>query len=283
LNQSRGVYKPVLDNILTFEIEDRFHVEEPDVETPDARSRIIPLLLHLLDTLDQQKARATFFVLGWVARKFPEVVSLIDARGHEVASHGFTHSDVRSLPLAKFETELWRSKALLEEIVSKPIYGFKAASAYLGRQNLSYYKVIAEAGYRYDCSFLPENARMESMKPFLVATESGKSLWAIPQSTRRRLGVAIRIGEHIRVLPGWFGFNSIKALNDAGYAVMVNMKLWELDVYHPRTAGKEMFDYSNFGNLSIAEEKLRRLLESFRFNTCSDILSLAESPAGQRL
>ncbi len=109
-NTSLGVYRPILDNILTFEVEDRFHVENPDMELPDARSRIIPLIMHLLDMLDDQKARATFFVLGWVARKFPEVVALIDSRGNEVASHGFTHGDIRRMSPEEFRNELVRSK-----------------------------------------------------------------------------------------------------------------------------------------------------------------------------
>jgi len=277
INHSLSLYRPILDNILTFEVEDRFHVDIPDHEPVDARSRIIPLLIHLLDLLDSQKARATFFVLGWVARKFPEVVTLIDARGHEVASHGFSHSDVRSMPPSQFETELWRSRSLLEETLQKPVCGFKAAAASLGRDHLHYYKVIAEAGYRYDCSFLPANFRPESMRPFPVQTESGKSLFAIPQTVRRQMGVMIRVGENIRVLPGWYGLSSIKRLNDAGLPVMINMKLWELDTHHPRSAGKEVFKYSEFGNLSLAEEKLRRILEYFRFTTCSEILKTIEN------
>jgi len=85
-------------------------VENPDIEPADVRSRIIPLIMHLLDLLDDQKAKATFFVLGWVARKFPEVVALIDSRGNEIASHGFTHGDIRRMPIERFKTELVRSR-----------------------------------------------------------------------------------------------------------------------------------------------------------------------------
>jgi polysaccharide deacetylase family protein (PEP-CTERM system associated) len=282
-NQTLGVYRPVLDNILTFEVEDRFHVDNPDVEPADTKSRIIPLLLHLLDLLDEQKAKATFFVLGWVARKFPEVVSLIDSRGFEVGSHGFTHGDVRFMPKDKFESEIRRSKDILEEILGKPILGYKAPAPFLGRQHLPYFKIMANAGYRYDCSFLPENSKSESKKPFLVSVEPDKSIWAIPQSTNRRMGVMIRVGEYIRVLPGWFGLNSIKRLNEQGFPAMVNMKLWELDRYQARTPATELFKYSNFGNLSLAEEKLRHILDYFRFTSCSSQLKLVEHPASHRL
>jgi hypothetical protein len=272
-----------IENILTFEIEDRFHVDSPDIELPDTRSRIIPLLIRLLDLLDEQKAGATFFILGWVARKFPEIITLIDNRGHEIGSHGFSHSDIRTMPLEKFETELWRSRSLLEEILGKPVLGHKAAVPFLGKEHFSLVNALANAGYGYDCSFLSENSRIEGRKPFLVSTYSKKEIWMVPQSTRRQLGVAIRFGENIRVLPGWYGLNCIKKLNDSGIPAMINMKLWELDLHHPRTTGKKVFQYSEFGNFSIAEEKLARILEYFRFTSCSEILKLNEAPAGRRL
>ncbi len=201
LKRAPDYYRPVLDNMLTFEIEDRFHVENPDMEPPDARSRIIPLLIHLLDTLDKQKAHATFFILGWVARKFPEVVALIDSRGNEVASHGFTHGDIRKMPSDKIKSELERSREILEDIIGKPVYGYKATCPYLSRDNLSLYRLIAEAGYRYDSSLLADSPRMESLKPFPITISDGRSIIAIPQSARRKLGVVFRFGENIRILP----------------------------------------------------------------------------------
>lgn len=275
-NTVLGAYQPIIDNMLTFEIEDRFHAEQPDMELPDARSRIIPLLIHLLDLLDNQKARATFFILGWVARRFPEVVALIDSRGNEVASHGFTHGDVRKMSPEKFKSELESSKAMLEDIIGKPVYGYKAASPYFNRDHLSHYRLIAEAGYRYDSSLLADSPRMESLKPFPIMLGDGSSIIAIPQSARRKWGVLFRFGENMRILPGWFGLNSIKNLNQKGYPAVINMKLWELDMHHPSATGMEYIKFRKFGNLSIAEEKLYRLLEYFRFSTCADILNIKE-------
>jgi polysaccharide deacetylase family protein (PEP-CTERM system associated) len=273
-DRASGVYRPIRNNMLTFEIEDRFHVEHPDIEPLEARSRIIPLLIHLLDLLDSQKAHATFFILGWVARKFPEVVALIDSRGNEVASHGFTHGDVRKMPLEKFRNELERSRNLLEGIINKPVYGYRAASPSLCRDQLSYYRVIAEAGYRYDASLNADSPRMESLKPFPIDAGDGRSITVIPHSERRKWGIVIRFGENLRVLPGWFGLNSIKRLNEKGYPAMINMKLWEFDVHQPRSAGMEYFRFSDYGNLSLAEDKLTSLLETFRFSSCAEVLGL---------
>ena len=141
-------------NMLSFEVEDIFHAESHDIESIETKSRIIPNLIHLLDHLDEQKATATFFVLGPVAQKFPEVVALIDARGHEVASHGWSHGDIRKMSPEKLIGELQRSKTILEDILQKPVFGFKAASGYSGGEHLSIYRHVAAAGYRYDCSLL---------------------------------------------------------------------------------------------------------------------------------
>ena len=95
-----------------------------------------------------------------------------------------------------------------------------------------------------------------------------------------RFGISIfliRIGENMRVLPGWYGLSSIEKLNESGFAAMVNMKLWELDFHHPRSTSKKVFRYSEFGNLSLAEEKLRRILEYFRFTSCHEIMKIVEN------
>ena len=276
-NRAPGNYRPSLKNILTFEVEDRFHVENPDMEPLEVRSRIIPLLMHLLDLLDGQKAQATFFVLGWVARKFPEVVALIDTRGHEVASHGLSHGDIRHMPTNKFQDELQRSRAIIEEIIGKPVQGYKAATSNLGREHLALYRVIADAGYTYDCSMYADSPRIESQRPFAISTLSNKTVTVIPQSSTRILGVSIRFGENVRTLPSWLGFKTMKKLNDKGQKAMLNMKLWELDAYHPRSTGQEYFNYSEYGNLSLGEDKLRRLLEFFDFSSCSEALKHQDS------
>jgi polysaccharide deacetylase family protein (PEP-CTERM system associated) len=272
--RTRKIYQPTVANILTFEVEDRFHVDNPDIEPVNSRSRIIPLIMHLLDLLDEQKATATFFVLGWVARRFPEVVALIDSRGNEVASHGFTHGDIRKMPLARFKSDLVRSRETLEEIISRPVYGYKTAVSCLEREHLGYYGAIAEAGYRYDCSLHASGPRMEGLRPFPIKIDEQKSIIALPQSYRRKLGVSFRFGENLRILPAWFGFNSIKNLNEKGFPAMINFKLWEFDMHQPRSAGSDLIKFPKYGNLNIAEEKLTRLLEIFRFSNCSDILDI---------
>ncbi len=264
-------------NILSFEVEDIFHAESHDIESIETKSRIIPNLIHLLDCLDEQKAIATFFVLGWVAKRFPEVVALIDARGHEVASHGWYHGDIRKTSSEKLIIELQRSRTILEEILQKPVFGFKAAGEYFGREYLSLYRHVASAGYRYDCSFLSHGIPAKQNQPFTVRFEEGGSIIAVPQSTAKKLGVSLRFSERLRLFPGWFVKRAIHSLNRRGYSAMISMKLWELDHHQRRPPSADYVNYSRYGNLNLAEEKLMRLLDIFEFASCAEVLGITEN------
>ena len=271
----------MINNILTFEIEDKFNNDDPGQNDLIKKSRVIPNLIHLLDHLDQEKARATFFMLGTVARKFPEVAALIDSRGHEVASHGITHLPLKGMPLEKIEFELLKSKEELQEVIKKPVRGFKSADKYLARKELHIFKHIAEAGYNYDCSYFGHGSRIEINKISKIFTDKGNSLSIIPQSVRTELVFHIRFGEKVRAFPTWFVDSSIRKLNKNGQAAMINMKLWEIDKFHPRPAKSEYINFSTYGNIQFAEEKLKLLLASYKFVSCSEFLGLNdEKPNG---
>jgi polysaccharide deacetylase family protein (PEP-CTERM system associated) len=263
-----------VNNILSFEVEDIFHVDSPDYEIEDLKSRIIPILIHLLGFLDSQKARATFFVLGWVASKFPEVVSLIDSRGHEVACHGFSHSDITTMNPEKRKTELRLSKEALENILNKPVLGFKGACDPLGKEHLHILNEIADTGFEYICGVKAGAFAGKTIEPFDSEFKSGRSLKIIPRSAIRKWGVWLHFGEKLRLYPSWFTRRAVNELNSKGYPSMINMKLWELDRHQTRGANSDYTHYRRYGNLNLAEEKLMKLLDVFEFTTCAEILGL---------
>ncbi len=271
-----------IKNVLTFEVEDSFHVDSPDVESDDMKSRIIPVLIHLLDLLDEQKATATFFVLGWVAQKFPEIVALLDARGHEVASHGWSHGDIVTMGKSRFVMELERSKAALEDIVQKPVNGYKGVTEQSRRADPELYRQIAKAGYLYDCTPFVHGVGAGHREPLEMGFREGGKISVISQSAVNRWGVSLRFGERLRVFPLWFLRKAIASLNRKGRFAMLSLKTWELDRHQSRPRGADYSNYSRYGNLSLAEEKLIRLLDIFEFTTCSDILHLENVPKPSR-
>lgn len=263
-------------NILAFEVEDIFHVDSPDYEMENLKSRIIPILIHLLGVLDSQKARATFFVLGWVASKFPEVVSLIDSRGHEVACHGFSHGDIASMQAEKLRAELRLSKESLENILNKPVPGFKGACDHLGKEHLHIINEISDVGFEYVCGVKADAFSGKTVEPFDAEFKSGRSLKIIPRSAVRKLGVWLHFDEKLRLYPSWFTRWAVNELNSRGYPAMINMKLWELDRHQTRGTNSDYTHYRRYGNLNLAEEKLLKLLDIFEFTTCAEVLGLEE-------
>jgi peptidoglycan/xylan/chitin deacetylase (PgdA/CDA1 family) len=226
-------------NILSFEVEDIFHVDSPDYEIEDLKSRIIPILIHLMGVLDNQKARATFFVLGWVASKFPEVVSLIDSRGHEVACHGYTHGDIASMRPEKLRAEIRLSKEAMENILNKPVLGFKGACDPMGKEHLYILNEVADAGFEYVCGVKAGAFSGKMMEPFDAEFKTGRPLKIIPQSAIRKWGVWMHFGEKLRLYPSWFTRRAVNELNSRGYPSMINMKLWELDRHQVRGANSD--------------------------------------------
>lgn len=271
-NNTSGNDSAPVKNNLSFEVEDRFHVDSPDMEAADRKSRIIPILIHLLDILDEQKDKATFFVLGWVAQKFPEIVALIDARGHEVASHGFSHADAAKMPPDKFSEEIQRAKWILEDIVQKPVDGFKAAGPLLRKLDSEILCRIAEAGYRYFFGMHVGPRLIAPNKPAPIDFQDGNSLLVVPQSVIKKWGIYLRFSENLRVYPEWFTHRAIHSLNRHGLSAAINMKLWELDKYQKRPPGADYANYSQYGNLSLVQEKLLNILNFFEFTTFSENL-----------
>lgn len=261
-------------NILSFEVEDIFHVESPEYELPDRKSRIIPILIHLLDLLDEQKTKSTFFVLGWVAQRFPEIVALIDARGHEVASHGFSHSDPDKMNRNLLTEGLRRSRSILEEILQKPVHGYKTAGRLRGKHGSDIHIHAANAGYRY--IFGPPVLTSTSPRSCAetVRLHDGNLIVAFTHSVLKKWGCSIAFTERLRAYPGWFVLRAIASLNKRGIPAIINLKLWELDHFQERPPGSEYANYSQYGNLGLVEEKLSRLLETFEFGSFGENLAL---------
>jgi len=263
-----------IKNILTFEVEDAFHSDDPDYELSEVKSRIIPILIHLLSILDNQKAKATFFVLGWVASRFPEIVSLLDSRGHEVACHGFSHKDILKMDTEKLKSEIQLSKETIENILNRRIPGFKGACKPLGSEHLHILNEIAEAGFHYDCSMKAGAFTGKGSDPFDTKFKDGRSIKIIPQSAVKKWGITFRFGERLRLYPSWVTRWAINYLNCLGYPAMINMKLWELDRHQIRGVNADYIQYRRYGNLNIAEEKLTSILDVFEFTTCAEALGV---------
>lgn len=147
-------------NILTIDVEDYFQVENfkgiikfSDWESYE--SRVESNTHKLLDMLDEAKIKATFFVLGWLAERYPHMVKEIHSRGHEIASHSYAHQRVYNQTKDEFRADLKKSKAILEDIVGEKVIGYRAPTYSITEDSLWALDILREEGFQYDSSFFP--------------------------------------------------------------------------------------------------------------------------------
>ena len=264
-------------NALTVDVEEYFHPNAMDTAVhPDQWDalphRVERNTIAVLDLLDELDTRATFFVLGWVAERWPKLVAEVARRGHEVACHGFAHRLVYKLGAAGFRDDVTRGKRALEDCLGTPVAGFRAASYSIVASTPWALDVLVEAGFEYDSSIFPIRHDIYGIPgfnrfPVLVRCAAGEIL-EIPPSTVRFLGRnwPAAGGGYFRLLPYRLTTWAIRRINTIDQRpAMVYVHPWELDVAQPRLAAGRASRLRQYTNLDKTEPRLRRLLREFRF------------------
>src|SRR5215204_632201 len=158
----------------------------------------------ILDLLDELDARATFFVLGMTAERYPDLVQSIPAKGHELACHGYAHRRVPTQSRDEFRDDVERCAALLEELSGRRPLGYRAPAFSISRDTPWAYDVLAELGFRYDSSQhdnrrIPNRIEPASAAPYRIELSSGRTLWELPTPSMR--GVPVGGGAYWRLIP----------------------------------------------------------------------------------
>ncbi len=230
----------------------------------------------LLDLLDEADVRATFFVLGMQASRTPDLIREVARRGHEIASHGWSHRFIYRQPPAEFRDELRRSKRLLEDIAGRRVDGFRAPFFSITSASRWAFDILVEEGFRYDSSVFPVfNYRYgipgAQRAPGPLRTPSGASLFEIPLSTwRAPLGVNFPIsgGGYFRLYPYPVTQLLVRSLLREGHGLVFYVHPWEYDAAHPRIKMPRFVpQLTHYHNLPSMIGKTRALLRDFRFVT----------------
>lgn len=257
-------------------MEDWFHTSalEPYIsfESWDRlESRLIANIHRILEILEAHQTRATFFVLGWVAERHPHLIREIDALGHETCSHGLRHRLIYDLTPGQFRDFVGRSKKILEDLVGKPVRGYRATSFSIVNKTLWALDVIQEAGFIYDSSIFPISHHdiygLRGCPRFPFKHENG--LIEIPPSTVKIFNKNIPFGGggYFRLYPYWLTARGIRRLNQQGYPAMVYLHPWELDPTCPRVRQADRRTrFRQYVNLAQTESRLARLLKEFRWS-----------------
>jgi polysaccharide deacetylase family protein (PEP-CTERM system associated) len=266
-----------LHNGLSFDLEDWYQVLYFDAHFPrtqwaECESRLEPVTRRLLEILDEYGAKATFFVLGWNAERMPHLIEAIQRRGHEIASHGFSHHLIYRQGREAFASDLGRSLRVLKGITGLPVKGFRAPSFSITRESTWALPILLEHGIAYDSSVLPARRPYCGIpgaptRPWRFADSDGRTLVEAPPSTMSLLGWKLPFGGggYFRLLPYTLVRLGLRRANRAGIPGVVYLHPWELDPSQPRVAVRLRHRFQHYVNLNRTEAKLRRLLSDFRF------------------
>jgi polysaccharide deacetylase family protein (PEP-CTERM system associated) len=272
-------------NAMSIDVEDYFHVSVFDGIVPRSRwesmeSRVCANTGRLLNIFDEYEVRATFFILGWVGERYPDLVKAIAARGHEVASHGYAHRLVYDQTRAAFREDVRRSKNLLEDACGRPVVGYRAPSYSITPRSLWAIDILVEEGYRYDSSIFPirhdrYGIPVSDRRPYRIDRPAG-SLIEVPGSTTQvgMMNLPVAGGGYFRILPYWWTRWGIARVNAREQRPAVfYLHPWEIDPEQPRLHAGRMGRFRHYRNLHTTEARLRKLLTDFRFNTMERIVS----------
>jgi polysaccharide deacetylase family protein (PEP-CTERM system associated) len=282
-------------NAMTIDVEDYFHVSIFDGVVPRSRwdtleSRVVANTERILEIFSDNEVTATFFVLGWVAERFPHLVSHIAAMGHEIASHGYGHRLVYDQTRRAFREDVRRSKSLLEDISGGPVIGYRAPSYSITPRSLWALDVLIEEGYRYDTSIFPirhdrYGIPISPRHPYELRRAAGDIVEA-PASTTTvgPMNLPVAGGGYFRILPyGWTHWGIRRINQHEGRPAVFYLHPWEIDPGQPRLAAGALSRFRHYRNLRHTESRLVRLLSDFAFGPMTQLLQTAShrAPAGE--
>ena len=268
-------------NALTIDVEDYFQVSAfaPFIarsEWPTRECRVERNVERILAMLGKHETKATFFTLGWIAERYPQLVREIVAQGHELASHGYGHQRASDLSEADFFDDIDSAKKLLEDIGGVAVQGYRAPSFSIGRTNLWAFDSLARAGYRYSSSIYPirhDHYGMPDAPRF--AHEARAGVLEIPVTTLRMGGRNFPSsgGGYFRLLPYALSRWMLRQVNARdGQPAIFYFHPWEIDADQPRVAGLDAKTrFRHYVNIKRMPARLNQLLGDFAWGRMDDI------------
>lgn len=278
--------RPDVISAFSVDVEDYFHVEAfrhvvDPADWGSMEQRVEPNTRRLLGLLDDFRVKGTFFVLGWVAERRPDLVRDILAAGHEVGIHGYDHRPITAMTPSGFREDIRRAKGIVEDITGQPVLGYRAPTYSVVKDTLWALDVMVEEGLQYDSSIFPivhdrygiPNAQRY---PWTEERDDGR-LVEFPISTVRLFGRNLPFvgGGYLRLLPiSYVRWGMRRVTGREGRPVMLYVHPWELDPGQPVLDVGRLARVRHYHGLERVERRLRELLRTFRFGTVRSVLGL---------
>lgn len=265
---------------LSVDVEEWFHTNAlrqhvgPDADLESTwPARAHESTRELLDLMDETQTKATFYVLGRMAVRHPDLVRDIARRGHEVATHGFSHARLDRLSRAEFRSELRESVRVLEALAGRPVLGHRAPSFSLHHATAWALDEILDAGLRYDSSLRGGPGRGMA-RPHWAVAPTGRSIAEYPLAAIRthRFVLPFGGGGYLRLFPYSVTRLVLRRFAATGIPANVFLHPWEIDPHHPRPAGlSALATFRHYYGLAKTLPRLRRLLRDFLFTPVCEL------------
>ncbi|MBI3760067.1 MAG: DUF3473 domain-containing protein [Deltaproteobacteria bacterium] len=278
--------------IISVDVEDYFHVEAfasvvPRDTWENYTTRVESNTQRILDLFDECQVTGTFFILGWVAERFPGLVRQIAERGHEPACHSYWHRLIYKLTPAEFREDTLRAKDSIEQAAGMPVSGYRAPSFSITARSAWALDVLAELGFRYDSSVFPVRHDVYGVPdapraPFRVETPFG-SIVEFPMATFRFTkdgpNCPVAGGGYLRLLPFPYTRAGVRRAWREGLPVVSYVHPWEFDPEQPRLNVPLKSRLRHYTNLKRTERRLRGLLALGKFTSFRDSGLADSAPA----
>ena len=273
----------IQQNVMTVDLEDYFCDLEVE-KWKNYESRIEKTTQVLLDLFEKYDVTATFFTVGYIAEKFPELIKKIVNKGHEIGSHSYLHLDIRKVNSNEFESDLVKSINILESTSGKKILGFRAPFFSIEKKTFWAFDIIRKY-LKYDSSVFPvktplygiPDAPREIYNPSKnnpISKDSSEEFVEIPLSTNTipLIGnIPIAGGFHLRFLPYWYIRSGIKKINKTAKPAVCYIHPKDLDPDMPRIPE---YKWHYYYGLNGAIKKFEHLLQDFKFNSIRNVLEI---------
>ena len=266
-------------NIMSVDVEDYFHAEAfSDIVArsnwDSYPSRVERNTKKLLELFALHQIEATFFILGWVAERFPHLVSEIADAGHEIACHSYWHRLIFKLERKEFREDTRRAKDVIEQAAGRQVYGYRAPTYSIVADSLWALEILSELEFTYDSSIFPIRHDTYGIPdaprfPFRINTAGGV-LTEYPITTFRFWGNRnwpVGGGGYLRILPWWYTETGVKRTQQEGLPLIVYVHPWEIDPDQPRMRGRLRSRFRQYTNLSRTYGRLDKMLRELSFTS----------------
>ena len=269
-------------NAFSVDFEDWYQCLEviPPSSWGEFQSRIERNAQKLFDILDAGDIKATFFILGYVAEKYPHLVKEIANRGHYIGTHGYSHRQIYKMKPEEFDEEMKRSIGLVTDLTGQRVYGFRAPIFSIIEKSLWALDILLKHGLKYDSSIFPVlNYRygIVSSERFVhkLKTPQGSEIVEIPIAAARYFNVNVPVGggAYLRILPYFITKSGLRSINKEGRPFVFYIHPWEIDPGHPRADVPFRISVTHYFNLNSTEKRLRRLGKDFKFAPIEKVYS----------